>query len=342
MALTIRQPWSCWQPALVLICVVALNLLNGPHVLRADQAVSPRLSGEHATTESLLMPWRPCWQVPAFTLALVIFGSRMVIFFARTESATLKRFGVFYRGDISAFLAEHWMISVTMMPGMALLLFLCAWFRHPTRSADGTLQSWNVAAVNIAAVASVGVTGLSIFTQKDNTGTSRYLLQTDVVHGIFMVLGFGSLIVYECLHTMALVHGVVCGALHGLAVGIAALEIAFTAGTAMHFTLWIAEACKEEYPDDPRCNKRSEWICVLCTGCYWLTLPIITQCLSDPSLSAHVFVYALTFLLCCVAIFALCGFRVLKAGPPDAEVEMKEEAAVDADAIGLTLANNGQ
>jgi len=241
---------------------------------------------EAFATDRALMPWHPSWQLPVCTLGIWAAGLLMVALVVGTSRSAKQHFGAFYRGDISAFLAERWQVSVSLLPIISVLLFFCCWFRHPLVSPTGGVELWNYLAMACGLGASVGLAGVGIVTQKDNMNTSTYPLQSDQLHSECMWFGFPCLFIYECLHTGAVVHDVAYGVIGGrLAIVLAVAELALCIATVLHFVLWIVETAKEEYPDDERCDKRNEWFCVLCIGCYWLTLPILTECVEGGDLA---------------------------------------------------------
>eukprot|EP00927_Polykrikos_kofoidii_P065229 TRINITY_DN61013_c0_g1_i1.p1 TRINITY_DN61013_c0_g1~~TRINITY_DN61013_c0_g1_i1.p1 ORF type:complete len:290 (+),score=28.77 TRINITY_DN61013_c0_g1_i1:36-905(+) len=245
------------------------------------------IGGPVATSVS--MPWTRTWEVPFFViLALgILFVALAAVVW--TSDGAAKRFAHFWRGDISAFLAERWHISVPLFPVFAVLLFVGIRARHPMSSPHQSLVSsqflgkedpdlWNAVARCVAGISCAGIIGLSTFTQIDYTNKSRYLLQTNTGHGICMFLGFGMLFVYMFMHVGFLVYDLSVGALTGtLTCAIAAFQAGFAALAGINFCVWQAEVMKEEFPDDPKCDKQNEWWCVLCVALFLLTLPLLTE-----------------------------------------------------------------
>lgn len=230
------------------------------------------------------MPWGAAWPVVACTACLYIVSLLIGALAVGTSQAAIRRFGSFYRGDISAFLAERWQVSLVLVPAGAMMFFLCSLCRHPLHSPTGALEPLNQVAVVMTGFASLGIAGVGVFTQKDNTGTSRYPLQCDTMHGAFMFLGFGGVFSYECLHTGVLLQDALVGSVvGGLAFWLANLELLLTVATAVHFGLWLLATSKEEYPDDPKCSKHNEWLAVLCVLGYMATLPLLMGCLQGPT-----------------------------------------------------------
>lgn len=222
------------------------------------------------------MPWEPSWLVPFFAVSACIAAGVLLGMVIKHSKTCCRHFGSFTRGDVSAFLAESWHISVPGFPVVAALYFLTCWYRHPLSLEDGA--EWNFTAVLFAACQAAGMVGLSIFTQNDYTGSSKYPLQNDAVHGIFMAIAFGSMFVYQVIHAIALGHNVACGFAAGLLPPLICLaEISLAVGAAFNFAMWQFEIMKEEFPDDPKCDKVNEWYAVLCGMGYVLTLPVLTQ-----------------------------------------------------------------
>mmetsp|Transcript_101508 Transcript_101508/g.282530 ORF Transcript_101508/g.282530 Transcript_101508/m.282530 type:complete len:387 (-) Transcript_101508:77-1237(-) len=263
-----------------------------------------------------LMPWNASWQVPTFALGIWAFGLLAATLTISTSSAAIRHFGQFYRGDISAFLAERWQVSVSFLPAVSLLFFLCCWFRHPLHSPLGSVETWNFVAVSCIALACVGLAGVGVVTQRDNFSTSTYPLQSDQHHGLFMLLAFPCLFLYMIMHATALSHDLVCGAVAGwLVLSLIIVEYTLVLAAVIHFLLWMSESAAERYPDDPKCNKCNEWLCVLCIGCYWLTLPILTNCFQSSAISVQVSGYLAIGTIGCASLFLLCCCRI----PGDAE-----------------------
>eukprot|EP00927_Polykrikos_kofoidii_P084794 TRINITY_DN9036_c0_g9_i1.p1 TRINITY_DN9036_c0_g9~~TRINITY_DN9036_c0_g9_i1.p1 ORF type:complete len:296 (+),score=35.00 TRINITY_DN9036_c0_g9_i1:204-1091(+) len=239
---------------------------------------------------SVSLPWKPTWEVPFFVmLALAILFVTMYAV-VETSDGGIKRFKHFYRGDISAFLAEGWHISVPLFPVFSALLFKGIRARHPTRVPDTTVTSKdfahdevdaghaNTIARNIAGMSCVGIVGLSIVTQLDCTGLSNYPLQNNNGHGISMFFGFGMLFVYMFMHVGLLIYDLRVGTLTGNRTwAVAAVEAILAALALVNFLEWQAESSKEEFADDPKCDKENEWWCVLCVACFLATLPVLTQ-----------------------------------------------------------------
>lgn len=264
-----------------------------------------------------LMPWRSCWQVPCFAFCFLVFASLAAGLSVKTSVAAKERFGRFYRGDISAFFAESWKVSVPLVLASALSLFLCCWHRHPLEPLGNQLQHWNLVATIASAFSSVGLAGVGIFTQNDNTNTSAYPLQNDIAHGICMFCAAGSVLLYMCLHTGTLLHDTVEGVLAGdLIVALVVVQFALIVSAGMHFALWLVESSRERYPDDPQCNKRSEWLCALTVGCYFATLPIMTQCIAHQSVIMRVLARLALGMIGLVSCWILLCFRMLNAPSP--------------------------
>merc|ERR1712187_405860 len=132
-----------------------------------------------------------------------------------------------------------------------------------------------------------------------------------------MFCGAGNIFVYMCLHTGALLHGIAHGALtENLVFAVVVVQVSLIFSAGFHFALWLLESSRERYPDDPECNKRSEWLCAFSVGCYFLTLPILTQCRAYEPVSQQV-LEGLSLGLIGIATFGvLACFHFLNAPAP--------------------------
>merc|ERR1712187_890488 len=129
-----------------------------------------------------------------------------------------------------------------------------------------------------------------------------------------MFCGAGNIFVYMCLHTGALLHDIAHGALtENLVFAVVVVQVSLIFSAGFHFALWLIESSRERYPDDPECNKRSEWLCALSVGCYFLTLPILTECIEHESVSIRILAGVALGIIGLVASWMLLCFRMLNA-----------------------------
>mmetsp|Transcript_16233 Transcript_16233/g.35523 ORF Transcript_16233/g.35523 Transcript_16233/m.35523 type:complete len:258 (-) Transcript_16233:215-988(-) len=242
-----------------------------------------------ASPDIPLMPWTRSWQVPVFIFSGILSFVIMLSIIVNRSTGASRRFGRFYRGDISAFLAESWQLSVFGLPPCCIALFMGCLFRHPLHSPTGDIEIWNLMAVIILTVACVAMVGLTIVTQTDCTGTSSYRLQSSVCHGVFLFLFAFAVFAYEGFHVFALSWDIMQRTLPlgRVAMGVAVIESLLLFASLANVAGWVAESSKEEFPDDPKCCKRNEWIWMLCTFGFLTTLPVLT-CFSDPSFPVKV------------------------------------------------------
>eukprot|EP00928_Gymnodinium_smaydae_P037034 TRINITY_DN25779_c0_g2_i1.p1 TRINITY_DN25779_c0_g2~~TRINITY_DN25779_c0_g2_i1.p1 ORF type:complete len:320 (+),score=58.31 TRINITY_DN25779_c0_g2_i1:89-1048(+) len=232
-----------------------------------------------ASCRTALMPWQePGWPVALACLSAISLMLFVVITSVVTSKTCRARFAAFWHGDISAFLAERWRMTVPLVPVGALLYFATCWLRHPLQTAAGDELIWNKRALYVAGAGCVGVAGLGICTQNDNTKSSTYPLQNDIVHGVFMVSGFGGLFLYQALHAGVLLSESRC--VLDLPLFLACIELTYCLATLLHFARWQHESSKERFPDDPCCDKRNEWFCMVANGGFLLTLPVLV-CATD-------------------------------------------------------------